>query len=199
MVCRRVVESVDAASLKTQHQDMAWTTALGVFTMEIPLILHETTAVDVPPSHLSSLWTLTSDATNLAACHCPVFSPDGRMLAWLSMTRAGYESDMMNIVLCNMQSGVRTTIAKEVDLSFNELVFDDQDDDEDIATDGESDKGGVKKYHVYRIFSSAQYRASNRLFVLDIIEDKIEPTLLSIRMLKGDEGHYTLSEKIFHH
>ena len=35
----------------------------------------------------------------------PVFSPDGKYLAWLSMRKDGYESDVNDLVIMDMSTG----------------------------------------------------------------------------------------------
>lgn len=53
----------------------------------------------------------------------PVFSPDGRTLAYLRMTRPGYESDRFRIVLRDLASGRERVLAEEWDRSSNGVVF----------------------------------------------------------------------------
>ncbi|KAB2958229.1 MAG: S9 family peptidase [Thermoanaerobaculia bacterium] len=53
----------------------------------------------------------------------PVFSPDGRTLAYLSMERPGFEADRFRIVLRNQQSGVERVLTEQWDRSANEIVW----------------------------------------------------------------------------
>jgi dipeptidyl aminopeptidase/acylaminoacyl peptidase len=53
----------------------------------------------------------------------PVFSPDGRRLAWLAMSRPGYESDRMRVTVLDLQSGAKTTLADGWDRSAGTLAW----------------------------------------------------------------------------
>jgi dipeptidyl aminopeptidase/acylaminoacyl peptidase len=45
----------------------------------------------------------------------PVYSPDGKWLAWRMQTRAGYESDRFRLVVCDRQSGKITNLTEDFD------------------------------------------------------------------------------------
>ncbi|MFA8299054.1 MAG: alpha/beta fold hydrolase [Hyphomicrobiales bacterium] len=45
----------------------------------------------------------------------PVFSPDGKMLAWESMERDGYEADRVRIFIRDMGNGINTEYSKDFD------------------------------------------------------------------------------------
>ena len=217
MVCRRVIkaeakgedgaESGKSLHLQTQPKDMAWTTTLGVFLMEIPLGLHETKAGEMPSSHLSSHWK-DVQPTGLGGASSPSFSPDGRKLAWLSMQRPGYESDMLKIMICDVQSGHVSPLSNDVDLSFSGLEWDREvitsssaekkrlivatkaGEKLDVNTEEEDEEIPVDSFQ-YRVYTTAQYKASNRIFRLDITEEaktEQEPVISSISVLIGDEG-----------
>lgn len=64
---------------------------------------------EAPPRNL----TPENPATDTA----PVFSPDGRYLAWLAMSRAGFESDRYRVMLRDLSSGSTREIAPEWDRS----------------------------------------------------------------------------------
>jgi len=51
----------------------------------------------------------------------PVFSPDGRKLAWESMQRDGYESDKLRLFVLDMASGEKTEYSKSIDQSAEQL------------------------------------------------------------------------------
>ncbi len=53
----------------------------------------------------------------------PVFSPDGRHLAYCSMKRAGYESDLRQIVLLDRESGRHRCLTCELDRSAGSLTW----------------------------------------------------------------------------
>jgi len=53
----------------------------------------------------------------------PVFSPDGKTLAYRAMSRAGYESDKFHLVLRAWPDGPEHAVAADWDRSPNEIVF----------------------------------------------------------------------------
>jgi dipeptidyl aminopeptidase/acylaminoacyl peptidase len=78
------------------------------------------------------LWSAPADgsrpprnltAANPALDNLPAFSPDGRWLAHVAMTRPGYESDRQRIVLIERASGARRVLTEGWDRSASEVVF----------------------------------------------------------------------------
>ena len=55
----------------------------------------------------------------------PVFSPDGKKIAWQSMATAGYESDKDRLMLMDLTSGVKTDITSNFDQSVSNIVWDE--------------------------------------------------------------------------
>lgn len=53
----------------------------------------------------------------------PVFSSDGKYLAWESMERDGYEADKIRLMLCDLSSGRVTYMTEEFDQNANGLRF----------------------------------------------------------------------------
>ena len=53
----------------------------------------------------------------------PVYSPDGKYVAWLSMERDGYESDKNRIFILNRESGVKTDLTKDWDYTVNTIAW----------------------------------------------------------------------------
>jgi dipeptidyl aminopeptidase/acylaminoacyl peptidase len=64
---------------------------------------------------------LTAD--NLAWDTHPVFSPDGKTLAYLAMSRPGYESDRLRIVLRQWPNGPSRVLADDWDRSPEDIVW----------------------------------------------------------------------------
>lgn len=62
-------------------------------------------------------------AANLAWDTYPVFSPDGRTLAYAAMTRPGFEADRFHIVVRDLASGRERTVAASWDRSAGPLLF----------------------------------------------------------------------------
>lgn len=53
----------------------------------------------------------------------PVYSPDGKYLAWTSMKRAGFEADKKDIVLVERTSGTLKNITEDSDISVDEFIW----------------------------------------------------------------------------
>ncbi len=75
----------------------------------------------VPIDGSAPLKCLTED--NKAWDTNPVFSPDGRILAYLAMTRPGYESDRFRIVLRNWPDGEKRVLTENWDRSPSSFCF----------------------------------------------------------------------------
>ena len=53
----------------------------------------------------------------------PVYSPDGRSLAWRAMKRPGFESDRFHVVIMDLQSGERRALTDAWDRSVDTIEF----------------------------------------------------------------------------
>ena len=53
----------------------------------------------------------------------PVFSPDGKYMAWQSMERDGYESDQNRLFLMNLETGEKTYATKDFDQNAGSLAW----------------------------------------------------------------------------
>ena len=53
----------------------------------------------------------------------PVFSPDGKWLAWESMERDGYEADKLRLFIMNIQTGEKTDLSAGFDQSSTGLTW----------------------------------------------------------------------------
>ena len=89
------------------------------------------TGKDYAVSTNSELWhynITTKETKNLTEGHVgydnePVFSPDGKWLAWLSMARDGFESDKNMMWIRNMETGTQFPLAASLDQSFGSIVW----------------------------------------------------------------------------
>lgn len=54
----------------------------------------------------------------------PVFSPDGKYLAWESMERDGYESDKNRLFVANLKTGEKTDFTADFDQNVHNLSWD---------------------------------------------------------------------------
>jgi dipeptidyl aminopeptidase/acylaminoacyl peptidase len=75
----------------------------------------------VPASGEATPENLTAD--NAATDTTPVFSPDGRHLAWLAMSRPGFESDRYRIMVRDLRSGATREVAPDWDRSAHGLAY----------------------------------------------------------------------------
>lgn len=62
-------------------------------------------------------------AANRATDTQPVYSPDGKTLAYLAMTRAGYEADRLRIRLRDLATGTERVLAESWDRSPDGIAF----------------------------------------------------------------------------
>ncbi|MDC1221306.1 S9 family peptidase [Salibacteraceae bacterium] len=89
------------------------------------------TGKDYAVSTNSELWHYdlkTGETRNLTDAHEgydnePVFSNDGKWLAWSSMARDGFESDKNMLWILNMETGTQFPLAASLDQSFGNVVW----------------------------------------------------------------------------
>ncbi len=84
----------------------------------------------------------------------PVFSPDGRWLAWESQERDGYESDKSRLFLLNLETGEKTDQSVDFDQNSNALAW---------SADSKS------------IYFVSCWHALTQIYRLDIADRKITP------------------------
>jgi dipeptidyl aminopeptidase/acylaminoacyl peptidase len=82
----------------------------------------------------------------------PAFSPDGKTLAYLFMTRPGFEADRLRIKLRDLASGRERVLAEEWDRSPGGLVF---------SPDGRT------------LYTTAEDVGQNPLFAIDVASGKV--------------------------
>lgn len=57
----------------------------------------------------------------------PVFSHNGKYIAWESMERDGYESDLIRLMVMNLETGERTNMSENFDYYFTGISWTDDD------------------------------------------------------------------------
>ncbi|MBP5189535.1 MAG: prolyl oligopeptidase family serine peptidase [Bacteroidales bacterium] len=57
----------------------------------------------------------------------PVFSHNGKMVAWESMERDGYESDKLRLMVMDLENGVKTDLTADFDYSVGSICWSDDD------------------------------------------------------------------------
>jgi dipeptidyl aminopeptidase/acylaminoacyl peptidase len=87
-------------------EDQAWSTDVDIFLVS---------------SKGGTPRCITSD--NRASAFHPVYSPDGKGIAYLSMMRPGFESDRCRITLYDRESGETRTLTEGWDRSSNSLAW----------------------------------------------------------------------------
>ncbi|WDE10078.1 S9 family peptidase [Thalassomonas haliotis] len=105
-------------SAKQPAKDNAWTTNFDLFELDLASV---SSAVDADTE--IKLTNITAD--NKAWDAAPVFSPNGRFLAYKAMSTPGYESDKFSIRVRDNVTGQVKDIAKQWDRSVKELKFSD--------------------------------------------------------------------------
>lgn len=53
----------------------------------------------------------------------PVYSPDGKYIAWISMKRPGFEADKKDIVLFERNSGKMKNLTEDADISVDDFIW----------------------------------------------------------------------------
>ncbi len=113
-------------------------------------------------------------SSNLAWDSTPVFSPDGKTLAYLSMARPGFESDRIRITLMDWASKKTNVLTEKWDRSAGEIVW---------SLDGKT------------IYTSADHIGNHAIFSIDVASQKVT-TLVE----KGYNGHPSVAgdRLVFH-
>jgi dipeptidyl aminopeptidase/acylaminoacyl peptidase len=86
----------------------------------------------------------------------PVFSPDGKSLAYLSMARPGFEADKLRLVLRNWADGKERLMTESWDRSAESITF---------SADSQ------------KIYLTAQDVGQKGIFELDVVKGEIRPLL----------------------
>jgi dipeptidyl aminopeptidase/acylaminoacyl peptidase len=66
---------------------------------------------------------ITAITTNKANDNQPSYSPDGKYLAYKAMARPGYESDKLDLMLCNRATGKVVNLTAKIDVSVDETLW----------------------------------------------------------------------------
>ena len=82
----------------------------------------------------------------------PVFSPDGKTIAYLAMTRPGYEADRQRVMLYDLAAGKSRALTESWDRSADSVVW---------STDGK------------RLFVTAEETARKKIFAVDPAGGKV--------------------------
>ncbi|HKJ42686.1 MAG TPA: S9 family peptidase [Sunxiuqinia sp.] len=82
----------------------------------------------------------------------PTFSPDGKLIAWTSMARDGYEADQTRLFVMNLETGKKTNYSKDWEQNAGALTW---------SKDGKS------------IFFISDIHATDEIYRLDLADEKI--------------------------
>lgn len=115
----------------------AWSTNLDIFE------------VSVPPKTKPVKLTSENEATDTG----PVFSPDGKTVAYLAMARPQYESDRTRIVLYDRATKKKRVLADAWDRAASEIVF---------SRDGKT------------IYTSADHLGNHGIFAVDVASGEVK-------------------------
>jgi dipeptidyl aminopeptidase/acylaminoacyl peptidase len=134
--------------LQGQARDLAWSTDTGIYVSKM--------SMDDKLSGAASAPKLISGDVRCSN-KCPMFSPNGRYIAYLAMDRPGYESDKQSIKIYDIVTEVTHLLTMEegnkvIDLSFGSICW---------SPDSNS------------IYSTAVHRGCNRIFRLSLSLDSV--------------------------
>lgn len=88
---------------------------------EDPVVAYSTNNdIFVVPAAGGDARKLTSNPAN---DNQPVYSSDGRTLAYHAMTRAGFEADQYDLILCDRKTGKQRNMTEAFDLDVDEIVW----------------------------------------------------------------------------
>ncbi len=82
----------------------------------------------------------------------PTYSPDGKMIAWQSMDRDGYEADKNRLFIIDLATGIKTDLTKNFDQNTDFFVWSD---------DGQS------------IIFISDYHATDEIYKVNLADNKI--------------------------
>ena len=110
----------------------------------------------------------------------PLYSPDGKYIAFLQMKRAGFEADQKQLILHDRVTGKRLNVTERFDFSVNDFLW---------APDSKT------------IYFNADDKSNESLFRLDMPSGKVAALIdkgynHSIRMLPGGKGLVLVRESI---
>lgn len=98
----------------------------------------------------------------------PVFSPDGRYLAWTSMARDGYEADKNDIIILDLKSKIKQKLTNNWDETVNQFLWSKD-----------------SKF----IYASLPYRGTVQLFSISIPENPQQP--VQFKKITNTEHDYS--------
>lgn len=96
-----------------------------VFTMNQDKMLATSTNNDIFILSFDGKSNPVQISTSKGNDNQPVYSPDGKYIAFRSMARAGFEADKQTLVLYNRKAKTLKNISEQLDISFGQLVWAD--------------------------------------------------------------------------
>lgn len=81
------------------------------------------TNIEIYLASLTSPQTAKIISTSKGVDCQPVYSPDGKWLAWTSMKRAGFESDKRDLILYDRKTGKSKNLTEDFDRSVDEFIW----------------------------------------------------------------------------
>ena len=106
----------------------------------------------------------------------PVFSPDGKYLAWESMARDGYESDQARLMIANIETGERTNLFNDFEESAQNITW---------SADGNS------------IYFISDVQATDEIFKINVVDHEITRITNGVHNYKSIQfaGNYLVARK----
>lgn len=117
-----------AFSAKSPAKDEAWSTNFDIFEVDLTQPLDKENQVRANSSTVKTNLSVRYKITNITEKNhawdaSPVYSDDGRFLAYLAMSTPAYESDKFSIKLRDNVNGKTKDVAKQWDRSVKSFIF----------------------------------------------------------------------------
>jgi dipeptidyl aminopeptidase/acylaminoacyl peptidase len=93
------------------------------FTMNIDKVLATSTNNDVFIINANEPGKYKKISVSKGNDYSPVYSPDGKYIAFHSMARAGFEADKVTLVLYDRSSGQIKNVTEKLDISIGQILF----------------------------------------------------------------------------
>ncbi|UKN03363.1 S9 family peptidase [Paracrocinitomix mangrovi] len=116
--------------------------------------------------------TINLTPDNKGYDNSPIFSPDGRKLAWLQMKEDGFEADKNDIIEMDLESGETTNLTKDMDITVSAFAWGPKSDYIYYRSSTEATYQ-VYEYHIKSMKSRQVTDGIHNITSFEVVGDKI--------------------------